>query len=72
MSLSLSLEGKRALICGASAGIGRATALQLAEQAAVAAAGGAQAVLYDYAHGTRRSTPTLHRHRARASAGSGT
>ena len=34
MSLSLSLEGKRALICGASAGIGRATALQLAEQGA--------------------------------------
>ena len=34
MSISLSLEGKRALICGASAGIGRATALQLAEQGA--------------------------------------
>ena len=34
MSLSLSLSGKRALICGASAGIGRATAIQLAEQGA--------------------------------------
>lgn len=34
MGMSLSLSGKRALICGASAGIGRATALQLAEQGA--------------------------------------
>ena len=34
MGMSLSLNGKRALICGASAGIGRATALQLAEQGA--------------------------------------
>ena len=34
MGMSLSLSGKRALVCGASAGIGRATALQLAEQGA--------------------------------------